>query len=171
MRRALENQSAGSEKAAASTFDAALAAAENAPAPAVEKPAARQDSVIESTNRQVSANTATKDASINQEEERERLPPIASDKSGRTFHDFENPIPMVEARLRQLGVDPTGVRFSLWDEVVANLGGHYTNHYINVVLPNGHRENYSIEWTLRNPVVTAVDIQRLMQTPPPFSTS
>lgn len=91
----------------------------------------------------------------------ERLPTIAADTSSRTYRDFDDPIPMVGAELRKLGVDPSTVQMSLWDEVTSNIGGHYTNHYLRVHFPNGHQEDYGIELTLRNPVITAHDIVRI----------
>jgi len=99
----------------------------------------------------------------------DRLPTIAADTSSRTYADFEDPIPLVSAELKKLGFDPATVQMSRWDEVTSNIGGHYTNHYLRVHFPNGHQEDYGIELTLRNPLITAHDIIRIKSlTAPPI---
>jgi hypothetical protein len=90
----------------------------------------------------------------------ERLPPIAADRSGRRYTALDDPIPRVQAELAKLGIDPSFVRFERWDDDIATIGGAHTNHLLRAHLPGGRYEDYSIEWTLRSPEVTAVDIQR-----------
>ena len=101
--------------------------------------------------------------------EPDRLPTIASDTQNRTFNDYENPIPQVVNILREMGIDASGMKMERWDEVVANWGGHYTNHYIRVEIGNGINENFSLEYTIRNPKITAVEIARLLRGGPVIS--
>jgi len=99
------------------------------------------------------------------EPELERLPPIRSNNG--SVRDLENPIPRLTGLLQSMGVDTTGFRFDLIDEVISNWGGDYTNHYIRTRFPNGREQDFSVEWTLRNPRVTAAEIASLMKLPPP----
>lgn len=89
----------------------------------------------------------------------ERLPPIGS--NNLSVHDYEDPVPELVGILQKMGVNTAGMTFELYDDVIENLGGHYTNHLIRADLGNGKKEDFSVEWTLRNPKVTAVEIARL----------
>lgn len=86
--------------------------------------------------------------------------PLAADAA-----DFDyDAISMVKDRLEKLGIPTTGIQFEYWDDVINNVGGHRTFHYISADLGNGVKENFSVEWTLYNPDITAVEIARLMRT-------
>jgi hypothetical protein len=74
--------------------------------------------------------------------------------------DFNyDPIALTKDRLTKLGVDTSLFQFSRWDDVINNAGGSRTFHYMRVVLPNGMVSDHSVEWTLQNPNVTAVELQ------------
>jgi hypothetical protein len=89
----------------------------------------------------------------------ERMPTIPS--NDLSVADYEDPIPLVSAELRKLGFDPSGIRFSLADDVISNPGGRYTNHLLQVEA-NGRREDYSVDLALRSPRITAVEILSLL---------
>lgn len=93
----------------------------------------------------------------------DRLPSIGADTANRKFTDYEDPTPKVQSELQKLGIDPSGMKFQRWDDEISNWGGHYTNHSLRVDLGNGVSEDFSIEWTLRNPSVTANEIARLLK--------
>jgi len=113
----------------------------------------------------LSAPSVPQSSPASAEPELDRLPPIRSNKG--SVRDLENPIPKLTELLQSMGVDTTGFRFDLIDEVVSNWGGDYTNHYIRTRFPNGREQDFSVEWTLRNPRVTAVEIASLLKLPPP----
>jgi hypothetical protein len=74
--------------------------------------------------------------------------------------DFNyDPIALTKDRLAKLGVDTSQFQFSRWDDVINNIGGSRTFHYMRVILPNGMISDHSVEWTLQNPNVTAVELQ------------
>lgn len=52
----------------------------------------------------------------------------------------------------------------LVDEHTVTIGGPLTNHSIRTTMPGGITEDFSLEWTLWNPKVTAVEIMRIMRT-------
>ena len=79
-----------------------------------------------------------------------------------SYRDYEDPIPALTEQLRQMGVDPSPLQFELVDDVNNTIGGSMTNHLIRTTFPGGRVENFAIEWTLRNPKITAVEIQRLL---------
>jgi len=85
--------------------------------------------------------------------------PLAADAADFNY----DAIAMVKDRLEKLGVPTNGIQFEYWDDVINNIGGHRTFHYISADLGNGVKENFSVEWTLYNPDITAVEIQRLMR--------
>ncbi|MBM3812675.1 MAG: hypothetical protein FJW20_13690 [Acidimicrobiia bacterium] len=91
----------------------------------------------------------------------DRLPAIPS--NNLSVNDLENPVPELVSILQGMGVDTSRMTFELYDDIVDNLGGRYTNHYIRTDLGNGIQQDYSVEWTLRNPKVTAVDIASLLK--------
>lgn len=150
----IENKEAGTKG-----FDAALAAATDAP---VERffvdgtPESRQKAAAATEFRPQFSQAEAEGPDVN-----DRLPTIRSDTQNRRFTDFEDPTPKVIAEMEKLGVSASGVRFERWDEIVANWGGSYTNHYLQVNT-GGRTENFAIELALRSPKVTAVEIMNLM---------
>lgn len=147
------------------SFDAALSEAAGAP---VERffvdgtPESRQKPVATAESRQQPAQSEAAETTVTQgPDEYDRLPTIRSDTQNRRFTDYADPTPMVMAEMEKMGVSAAGVRFERWDEVVANWGGSYTNHYLRVDA-GGRSENFSIELALRSPKVTAVEIMNLM---------
>lgn len=97
--------------------------------------------------------------------ENDTLPPIGADRSTRTYLDFQDPIPLVQAELVKLGIDPSLVKMERYDEVCVNpFNSPLTNHLIRTNFASGAEESFSIEWSLRNPKVTAVEIQRIIRT-------
>jgi hypothetical protein len=85
--------------------------------------------------------------------------PMAADAA-----DFDyDAISMVKDRLNKMGIPTNGIQFDYWDDVINNVGGHRTFSYISADLGNGIKENFSLEWTLYNPDVTAVEIARLLR--------
>jgi len=91
----------------------------------------------------------------------ERLPPIPS--NNLSVHDYEDPVPELVSILHSMGIDTSRMSFELYDDVVSNIGGNYTNHLIRTDIGNGMKEDFSVEWTLRNPRVTAVEIARMLK--------
>lgn len=90
--------------------------------------------------------------------EPDRLPIIPAATSGSVFA-MENPIPRVQQRMRELGLDFSGAQFELLDETAASPGaGQIVNHYLRVRTPNGWKEDFSVEYVLRNPTITANEI-------------
>lgn len=73
-------------------------------------------------------------------------------------------ISMVQDRLSKMGISTAGIQFEYWNDDINNIGGHRTFHYLSADLGNGVKENFSLEWTLYNPDVTAVEIARLLRT-------
>lgn len=85
--------------------------------------------------------------------------PLAEDAA-----DFDyDAISMVKDRLNKLGISSSGIQFEYWSDHINNVGGNRTFHYLSADLGNGIKENFSLEWTLYNPDVTAVEIARLMK--------
>jgi len=78
-----------------------------------------------------------------------------------SYRDYEDPVPAVREELRKLGVDSTAIRFERYDDEINNPGGRYTNRLLRVEV-NGKSEDFSVELTLRNPRITAVEIGRLL---------
>ena len=72
-------------------------------------------------------------------------------------------ISMVKDRLSKMGINSSGIQFEYWKDDINNIGGHRTFHYLSADLGNGIKENFSLEWTLYNPNVTAVEIARLLK--------
>lgn len=91
----------------------------------------------------------------------ERALPLAADAADFGY----DAIAMVKDRLTKAGVDPSTIQFEYRDEVVNNVGGQRTFHLIRADLGNGIKEDFSLEWTLYNPDVTAVEIERLLGRP------
>ncbi|MFN7920399.1 MAG: hypothetical protein U0Q16_09895 [Bryobacteraceae bacterium] len=89
--------------------------------------------------------------------------PIPADRSNRSYTSYENPIPLVVAELNKLGIDSSQLKMELVDEHLVTWGGALTNHFIRTTFPSGIKEDFSLEWTLRNPKVTAVDMQRILR--------
>lgn len=71
-------------------------------------------------------------------------------------------ISMVKDRLNKMGINTSGIQFEYWDDHINNIGGNRTFRYLSADFGNGIKENFSLEWTLYNPNVTAVEIARLM---------
>lgn len=85
--------------------------------------------------------------------------PLAEDAA-----DFDyDAISMVKDRLNKLGISSSGIQFEYWTDHINNIGGNRSFHYLSADLGNGIKENFSLEWTLYNPDVTAVEIARLMK--------
>lgn len=149
----------------AGSFDQALSAAKGTP---VERffvdgtPESRQKSaaVTESGHPVAQRESAAQPVTYGPDQY-DRLPTIRSDTQNRHFSAFEDPTPQVIAEMEKMGVSAAGIRFERWDEVVANWGGNYTNHYLKVDA-GGRTENFSIELALRSPKVTAVEIMNMM---------
>lgn len=97
--------------------------------------------------------------------EPDRLPIIPAATSGSVF-DMENPIPRVQQRMRELGLDYSGAQFELLDETASGIGGTIVNHYMRVRTPNGWKEDFAVEYILRNPSITANEIAGMMRRPP-----
>ena len=91
-------------------------------------------------------------------------PPLRSATSGSVF-DMENPIPKVQDLLVKMGINPAEVKFELVDDVINNLGGSYVNHLMRVNMPNGWKEDFAVEYILRNPSITANEIAALNRLP------
>lgn len=97
--------------------------------------------------------------------EPDRLPIIPAATTGSVFA-MENPIPRVQQRMRELGLDFSGAQFELLDETVASPGaGQIVNHYLRVRTPNGWKEDFSVEYVLRNPTITAHEIAGMFRRP------
>lgn len=95
----------------------------------------------------------------------ERALPLASD-AGEFNYDA---ISMVKDRLDKMGIPSSNIEFEYWDDTINNVGGHRTFHYLSADLGNGVKENFSLEWTLYNPDITATEIARLMRGGPGIS--
>ena len=78
---------------------------------------------------------------------------------------MENPIPSVQDLLLKMGINPAEVKFELVDDVINNLGGSYVNHLMRVNMPNGWKEDFAVEYILRNPTITANEIAALSRLP------
>lgn len=87
--------------------------------------------------------------------------PLAADAANFGYDAIE----MVKDRLTKAGVDPSTIQFEYREEVVNNVGGQRTFHLIRADLGNGIKEDFSLEWTLYNPDITAVEIERLLGRP------
>ncbi|MEP7364066.1 MAG: hypothetical protein ABI972_12490 [Acidobacteriota bacterium] len=85
--------------------------------------------------------------------------PLAEDAADFNY----DAISMVKDRLDKMGINSSGIQFEYWNDDINNVGGHRTFHYLSADLGNGVKENFSLEWTLYNPNVTAVEIARLMK--------
>jgi hypothetical protein len=93
------------------------------------------------------------------------IPPVPA-AAGGSVHDLENPIPRVQELLRGLGLEPASMSFALLDDVLTNpLGGGHVNHLMRVQTANGRREDYAVEYILRNPSITAHEIASLSRLP------
>lgn len=88
----------------------------------------------------------------------EQALPLAEDAAAFDY----DAISMVKDRLAKNGIDPAAIQFEYWDDVINNVGGQRTFHYLSADLGNGTKENFSLEWTLYNPDITATEIARLM---------
>jgi len=86
--------------------------------------------------------------------------PLAADAEDFNF----DAISMVKDRLSKMGISSAGIEFEYWNDTINNVGGHRTFQYLSADLGNGVKENFSLEWTLYNPDVTAVEIARLLKT-------
>lgn len=94
------------------------------------------------------------------------LPPIPAAKTGSVL-ELENPIPKVQELLVELGINPAQLQFELLDDVVSNpLGSGHVNHLMRVRMPNGWKEDFAVEYILRNPKITAHEIVNLSRLPP-----
>jgi hypothetical protein len=91
----------------------------------------------------------------------ERVLPLAEDAADFNY----DAIAMVKDRLIKAGVDPSTIQFEYRTDVVNNVGGQRTFHLIRADLGNGIKEDFSLEWTLYNPDITAVEIERLLGRP------
>jgi len=91
----------------------------------------------------------------------DRLPTIPS--NNLSVHDYEDPVPELVSILHSMGIDTSQMTFELYDDVVSNIGGSYTNHLIRTDVGNGLKEDFSVEYTLRNPRVTAGEIARMLK--------
>ncbi len=130
----------------------------------------RQDCGVGATgNRQAAAATAVDPAAGEGAGRRVRdtdwIPPIAATNTG-SVTDFENPIPRMRDLLAQLGINPASIQFELLDDVNVNpMGGGHINHLMRVQTPNGRKEDYAVEYILRNPSITANEIVALNRLP------
>lgn len=97
--------------------------------------------------------------------EPDRLPIIPAATEGSVF-DMENPIPRVQQQMRELGLDYSGATFQLLDESVSGVGGTIVNHYLRVNTSNGWKEDFAVEYILRNPTITAHEIAAMMRRAP-----
>ncbi|MEZ5401996.1 MAG: hypothetical protein R2729_20150 [Bryobacteraceae bacterium] len=174
MRRGLENQSGSASTDEASGFASALEAAGIAGNPAAVARQTRPDFAAVANSGQEAATAQQTPAAAQQDGgavEVDRLPPIPADRSGQRYTALDDPTAAVQAELAKMGIDPSTIRFERWDDDIATIGGSHTNHLLRAYLPNGRYEDYSIEWTLRSPQVTAADIWSLMRGPAPAATS
>ena len=97
--------------------------------------------------------------------EPDRLPIIPAATEGSVF-DLENPIPKVQQKMREMGLDFSGATFQLVDEPVTGIGGTIINHYLRVNTSNGWKEDFAVEYVLRNPSITANEIASMTRRPP-----
>ncbi|MFY4730525.1 hypothetical protein, partial [Nitrospira sp. BLG_2] len=65
-----------------------------------------------------------------------------------------DPAALVKDRLEKMGVDTSGIKFEQWEDRISNIGGRRTFNYLRAYLPNGMKEDFSLEWTLYNPDIT-----------------
>jgi hypothetical protein len=72
------------------------------------------------------------------------------------------PVEVLSERLRATGIDPAALNLTESREIVTYPGGSYENHLIKADFGDGITERYSVDLMLRNPQVTVVEIQRLM---------
>jgi hypothetical protein len=71
------------------------------------------------------------------------------------------PIDVLKKQLENMGVNAAGMQFRETRTVVGYPGGSYVNHTISVDLGGGVAENYDVGLMLRNPWLTAFEIDRL----------
>ncbi|MCC6294297.1 MAG: hypothetical protein IT164_16730 [Bryobacterales bacterium] len=95
----------------------------------------------------------------------ERSLPLAADAEEFNY----DAISMVKDRLDKMGIPSSNIDFEYWDDTINNVGGHRTFHYLSADLGNGVKENFSLEWTLYNPDITATEIARLIRGGPGVS--
>ncbi|MCC6536931.1 MAG: hypothetical protein IT162_05240 [Bryobacterales bacterium] len=76
---------------------------------------------------------------------------------------LENPIAKVQEALRSIGIEPSGMKFELLDDVATGPGGTRVNHYMRVQLPGGWEEDFGVEMVNRTPMVTAYEIASLVR--------
>ena len=89
-------------------------------------------------------------------------PIVTAPAVNRDNAQASDPVSILKAALEKAGISSAGMRFSYADDFVTYPGGGYANRQVTVELPNGRRESYSADLMLRNPQVTVVEIQRLM---------
>lgn len=96
----------------------------------------------------------------------EWLAPIPAAKGGSVF-ELENPIPQVQDLLVKMGLNPAEMQFELLDDVNSNpLGSGHVNHLMRVKTPNGWKNDFAVEYILRNPSITANEIAAMRRLPP-----
>ena len=77
----------------------------------------------------------------------------------------ETPIDVLKKKLDEMGINSAGLGLSESRTVVSYPGGSFVNHLINVDFGGGVSENYDVGLMLRNPWLTAFEIDRLRKTP------
>jgi hypothetical protein len=93
------------------------------------------------------------------------LPPIAATNSGSVLQ-LENPIPKVQDLLVKMGINPAEMQFELLDDVNSNpLGAGHINHLMRVKTSNGWKNDFAVEYILRNPSITANEIAAMKRLP------
>jgi hypothetical protein len=75
------------------------------------------------------------------------------------------PIDILKKQLEQMGISSAGLQFAETRTVVGYPGGSYVNHTISVDFGGGVAENYDVGLMLRNPWLTAFEIDRLRKAP------
>ena len=65
---------------------------------------------------------------------------------------------VLNAALRKSGIEPTSLNLFYEESVVGYPGGSYTNRYITCALPGGITESYDIGLMMKNPWLTAYEI-------------
>ncbi|HET8548976.1 MAG TPA: hypothetical protein VFL57_13260 [Bryobacteraceae bacterium] len=71
------------------------------------------------------------------------------------------PIDVLKNKLDEMGINSSGLQFTETRTAVGYPGGFYVNHLITVDFGAGVTESYDVASTLRNPLLTALEIDRL----------
>jgi hypothetical protein len=62
--------------------------------------------------------------------------------------------------LRKVGIEPSGLNLNYEETTVGYPGGSYINRLITCELSNGLKESYDVGLMMKNPGLTAFEIQR-----------